>query len=60
MNKILKSLANLINRKENLLKINIRKKKQDISTDVEEWKTRKHYAHIYSNISENLDELIIF
>lgn len=36
MNKILKSLANLINRKENLLKINIRKKKQDISTDVEE------------------------
>lgn len=37
------------------------KKKQDIIIDTEEVKKRRiYYVHMYSNIHENLDEVIIF
>ena len=37
------------------------KKKQDVIIDTEEVnKRRKYYVQIYTNIRENLDEVIIF
>ena len=37
------------------------KKKQDVIIDTEEVnKRRKYYVQIYTNIHENLDEVIIF
>lgn len=37
------------------------KKKQDIIIDTEEVKKRRiYYVHMYSNIHENLDQVIIF